>query len=77
MKFLVNLGAGGKSAEKRIPQVILDSPQWLVTEYLARILRGDGHVGRNIYACTKSPELARQLQIVLLNYGLLEPSLRQ
>jgi ribonucleoside-diphosphate reductase alpha chain len=70
-RFLVKLGAGGKSADKRIPQVVLDSPQPFVTEFLRGYFEGDGHVGRNIYVSTKSCELARQLQVVLLNYGMI------
>src|SRR5262249_5658164 len=32
---------------------------------------GDGHVGRNIYVSSKSSQLIRQVQLLLLNFGMI------
>ncbi len=60
------------AANKQIPYSILQSPKKIVATYMAALFETDGcFSGGTIEYCTKSAQLARQLQLVLLNFGIL------
>jgi DNA gyrase subunit A len=75
--FLGALGLGGKSATRTIPEVILHSPQPVVAAFLRGLFEGDGAVERSgrsllrISLCSKSREMLRQLQTLLLRFGIV------
>jgi len=71
--FLEYAGLGWNSAaEKEIPWSILCSPKKIVSAFLSTLYECDGcFSGSTIEYCTKSTKLAHQLQIVLLNYGII------
>ncbi|MBI2593969.1 recombinase RecA [Candidatus Daviesbacteria bacterium] len=71
--FLGYAGLDYVTAEyKQIPYSILQSPQKIVVTYLRALFETDGcFSGGTIEYCTKSSQLASQLQLVLLNFGIL------
>lgn len=80
--LLKELGVGeGLSDVKEIPRCILQSPKEVVVAFLRAYFEGDGGVEKytnnkgyvkGIVTCaTKSEKLARQLQIVLTNFGII------
>ena len=73
--LLLNLGlSNGKAATKCVPQAILTAPQKIVTAFLSGLFDADGTVEKrdgNITFSTISEKLARQVQIILLNFGIV------
>lgn len=71
--FLKMLGLTGNESDlKIIPQVILESPKNLVIEFLRAYFDGDGTVNDHRISCsTSSPLLAKQIQLILLNFGII------
>ncbi|MEW6130990.1 MAG: LAGLIDADG family homing endonuclease [Acidobacteriota bacterium] len=67
-----NFGVTGRRAnEKHIPQIIRRSPKEIVSAFLRAYFDGDGTV-TNLISCTTASEiLAEQLQLLLLNYGII------
>ncbi len=70
-EFLDHIGAGGDSSSKQIPWSVLRSSEECVREFVGGLwldgyVRGDGMTA----ICLNSPELLRQLQVVLNNFGL-------
>jgi intein/homing endonuclease len=65
------------SRDKEIPWAVLQSPRSVVVEFLSAYFEGDGTVSkatsrdRVVQATTASKELARQVQVVLLNLGIV------
>ncbi len=58
--------------DKHIPYSIMKSPQDVVASFLSALFETDGcFSGGTIEYCTKSSVLARQIQIVLLNFGII------
>jgi len=73
-KFMRYLEADGLSKQRVIPWCILQAPKNLVTTFLKSLYEGDGGCedkGRKITYSTISPILSRQLQVLLLNYGIV------
>jgi intein/homing endonuclease len=74
--FIEKLGISGNSWTKEIPWVIKQSPKEFVVEFLRGYFEGDGGtedvwVKQKVMATTVSYELARQIQLILGNLGIL------
>jgi len=74
-RFLAHLGLGYVSAcHKSVPGSILRAPKEIATAFLQGLFDTDGYAEKrygNIILATCSSTLARQVQILLLNYGLI------
>jgi DNA gyrase subunit A len=74
--FLKNIGLKPvRSANKKIPGPILQSPKSVVASFLGAYFEGDGSVSQSgkmneLSAISKSEELIKELQIVLLRFGI-------
>lgn len=67
-----NFGLNGRVAEeKHIPQIIRRSPKEIVAAFLRAYFDGDGTVSTYISCTTASENLATQLQLMLLNFGII------
>ena len=73
--LLLHLGlSGGKAATKRVPAAILRAPQSLVAAFLSGLFDADGSIDKRdgaVTFSTVSTVLARQVQTVLLNFGIV------
>ncbi len=72
-KFLEYAGlAYCGAADKQIPYSIMQAPQKIVASFLAALYEADGcFSGGTIEYCSKSRQLVKQLQLVLLNFGII------
>jgi len=76
IEFLKNLGMKPvKSAERRLPASILQSPKNIIAMYLRAYFEGDGTVTFSskmveVGCCSMSPELLKEIQILLLRFGI-------
>ena len=75
-KFLEFLGIKGKAATKIIPKCIRQAPKIFVKEFLQVLFECEGYSGKgktakNLEISSASRELIRQLQIMLLNFGII------
>src|SRR6185369_15698929 len=64
----------GTAPSKRIPRAILEAPEAIVAAFLSGLFDADGTVDRRdgvITFSTVSPRLARVVQTVLLNFGIV------
>jgi stage V sporulation protein R len=79
--FLVQalgLTTGPSAASKRIPDVVLRSPEPVVRRFLRAYFDCDGYAGRQgVILSTRSDALAEQTQLLLLNFGVLSRRRRQ
>ncbi|MDT4955548.1 MAG: serine protein kinase [Acidobacteriota bacterium] len=67
-----NFGLNGRRAEgKHIPQIIRRSPKEIISAFLRAYFDGDGTASSYISCTTASEKLAEQLQVILLNYGII------
>ena len=67
-----NLGlTGRRAAEKQMPPLIRRAPQGIMSAFLRAYFDGDGTVTSLISCTTASEKLAEQMQLVLLNYGIV------
>jgi predicted Ser/Thr protein kinase len=73
LDFLERLGWRTGASQKEIPWAVLQSSRDCMLQFLAGYFAGDGSVGLQgrLWWCTASEELARQLQVVLLNLGVI------
>ncbi len=77
IEFLRNLGLRPvKSASKDIPSAILRSPKAVVAAFLRAYFEGDGSISQSgrmteLSAISTSEQLIKQLQIILLRFGLV------
>jgi stage V sporulation protein R len=63
---------GPSARSKRIPALVLGSPEPVVRAFLRAYFDCDGHAGRwGVILSTSSDALAEQTQLLLLNYGVL------
>jgi ribonucleoside-diphosphate reductase alpha chain len=61
-----------KSNLKTIPQIILDAPKEIISSFLQGLFDTDGTVANNsVSYCTASEKLSKQIQMLLLNYGII------
>lgn len=61
------------ASKKRIPELILNSPKNIVSKFLQGLFDADGGMCKDGYFqyCTKSERLAKQVQTLLLNFGII------
>ena len=80
-QLLLHLGMSpGKAAEKRIPHAVLRAPQTIVASFLRGLFDSDGTVSRRDgypSLCSASERLIQEVQIVLLNFGVLAAKRRR
>jgi stage V sporulation protein R len=73
--FLVEglgLTHGPSARGKHVPEVILRSPEPVVRAFLRALFDCDGHAGaQGVILSTASERLGREVQLLLLNYGIL------
>lgn len=63
---------GPSAREKRIPAAVLRSPEPVVRSFLRAYFDCDGYAGKQgVILSTSSPTLAEQVQLLLLNFGIL------
>jgi stage V sporulation protein R len=68
----LGLTYGPSAREKTIPAMILRSPKDVMSAFLRALFDCDGHAGRQgVILSSSSARLSEQVQIVLLNYGIL------
>lgn len=68
----VGLTEGKSARERRVPDAILRSPKEVVASFLRAYFDCDGHAGRQgIILRTSSEMLGEQVQLLLLNFGIL------
>lgn len=78
--FVQALGmkTGPCAREKEIPAVILRSPEPVVRAFLRAYFDCDGYAGKQgVILSTTSDKLAEQVQLLLLNYGILSRRRKQ
>jgi len=77
IEFLKNLGLNGKSNTRLIPEVVLRSPRRVAAAFLRALYEGDGAVERSgrsllrVSLCARNRELLKQVQILLLRFGVV------
>ena len=73
--LLVHLGlSSGKAATKRVPAAILRAPQNIVAAFLSGLFDADGTIDKRdgaVTFSTVSQRLAREVQTILLNFGIV------
>jgi len=73
--FLVEalgLTTGPSASEKHVPEPILRSPEPVVRAFLRALFDADGYAGeQGVILSSKSERLTREVQLLLLNYGML------
>jgi stage V sporulation protein R len=68
----VGLTHGPSARFKQVPAVVLRSPSHVVRSFLRAYFDCDGHAGRQgVILSTSSEVMSRQIQLILLNYGIL------
>ena len=74
-QLLLGLGmSGGKAPTKRIPEAVLRAPRTIVRAFLRGLFDTDGTVERRggyPSLCSASKRLIDEVQVVLLNFGIL------
>ncbi len=74
----LGLTHGPSAREKRIPDAVLRSPEPVVRAFLRAYFDCDGYAGKQgVILSTTSDALAEQVQLLLLNYGILTRRRRQ
>ncbi len=77
VEFLRRLGLNGKSAHRRVPDPVLQSPQGVAASFLRGLYEGDGAVERSgrsllrVGLVSKSRTMLRQVQTLLLRFGVV------
>jgi len=76
VRFLKHVGlTTGRSEARSVPWSIRCAPRALVVEFLRAYFEGDGHVSTHVYAASASQTLLQEIQLLLLNIGMV-PLLR-
>jgi stage V sporulation protein R len=78
--LLTHLGIDltARARSKQIPDTILRSPKEVMSAFLRGLYDSDGYAGpAGVILSTSSAEMARMVQIVLLNYGILSTQRKQ
>jgi len=72
--FLLHLGltTGVSARAKRVPMAVLRSPKTVVAAFLRALYDCDGYAGKaGVILSTSSTEMSKQVQLLLLNFGIL------
>ncbi|MBM3981703.1 MAG: SpoVR family protein [Planctomycetes bacterium] len=72
--FLVSLGlkTGFAARVKEVPECVLRSPKPVVAAFLRALYDCDGYAGpKGVILSTSSTEMSKQVQLLLLNFGVL------
>jgi spore cortex formation protein SpoVR/YcgB (stage V sporulation) len=69
----IGLTNGESSSDKSIPEVIFRSPKDVVSSFVSALISCDGYCGEKegIIYTTKSKDISKQLQTILLNYNII------
>ena len=68
----LGLTHGPSAREKTVPELVLRSPEPVVRAFLRAYFDADGYAGKQgVILSTASDEMARQIQLILMNYGIL------
>jgi stage V sporulation protein R len=68
----VGLTHGPSAADKAVPEAILRSPEDVVAAFLRALFDCDGYAGKQgVILSTKSDTMSEQVQLLLLNFGVL------
>ena len=74
----LKLTHGPSARDKAVPQVILRSPKAVVASFLSAYFDCDAHAGpQGVCLSTASDQLAEQVQLLLLNFGILSRRKKQ
>ncbi len=74
----IGLTTGPSAREKRVPDVILRSPESVVRRFLRSYFDCDGYAGdAGVILSTASETMSEQVQLLLLNFGILSRRRRQ
>ena len=74
----IGLTHGPSAREKKIPEVILRSPKNVVKNFLRAYFDCDAYAGeQGVILSTASEELSEQVQLLLLNFGILSRRRKQ
>jgi stage V sporulation protein R len=74
LALLESLGVDlkARARTKKIPNAILRSPRHVVAAFLSGLFDADGYAGKaGVILSTASEEMARTVQVLLLNFGIL------
>jgi len=67
-----------RAREKTVPASVLRSPKPIVSAFLRGLFDADGYAGKaGVILSTSSKKMARTVQILLLNYGILSTQRKQ
>lgn len=70
-QIIIELGVGQRAENKQVPEIIFQSPNKVVANFLKAYFEGDGGVEKhNISATSKSKELISQLTYLLKYFGI-------
>jgi stage V sporulation protein R len=68
----LGIDLNARARDKKVPEAVLRSPRPIVSAFLRGYFDADGYAGSyGVILSTASRELARTVQILLLNYGIL------
>lgn len=68
----VGLTDGPSASDKKVPDVILRSPKPVVSAFLRGLFDADGYAGKQgVILSTSSETMSEQVQLLLLNFGIL------
>lgn len=68
----IGLTDGPSAADKQVPLAVLKSPKVVVASFLRALFDCDGYAGKQgVILSTKSEELSKQVQLLLLNFSIL------
>ncbi|MDP3994384.1 MAG: LAGLIDADG family homing endonuclease [bacterium] len=72
VEFLKATGSAGKSAKKKIPDIVFSAPTQKAADFLKAYFEGDGSVEKHaITATTKSKQLASDVLYLLYRFGIV------
>lgn len=72
VEMLQQLGVGRISAEKKVPQLIIEGSKSVATNFLKALFESDGSISKSyITFSSKSKLLVDQVQMLLLNLGII------
>jgi stage V sporulation protein R len=74
----LGIDLSAKAPSKTVPQAILSSPRPMVKSFLTGYFDADGYAGSaGVVLSTASEEMARTVQLLLLNFGILSSRRKQ